>query len=257
MIIKDFQRTIRIETDFDNTATHHMQRDAELAHLAQDDELFEPILRLYSWKPFAISLGYQQSDEDIDKEVCEREGVDIIRRPTGGRAVYHSDELTYAVILRTEPSEGIYAVHNRISQFLLDSLQPLCGGQLALTSGRDSANIRDVYIEGAATNIACFASTSRHEITWNRKKVVGSAQRRFGNAVLQHGSILLGDEHLRLPEFLRINDAEKQKMSELLKRETATISDICGRKVSAEEVGRVFHPTHKTNEMLTPVSHPT
>ncbi len=212
-----------------------MERDAELALAARDDEAFTPILRLYSWKPYAISLGYQQSDDDIDMTACEREGVDIIRRPTGGRGVYHSDELTYAVILRAEPSEGIYAVHNRIAMLLLEGLQPLCDGKLALTSSRDTANIRDVYKEGLATNIACFASTSRHEITWNGKKVVGSAQRRFGNAVLQHGSILLGDEHLRLPELLKLSDDNKQKMKALLQRETATISDVCGRIVGVAE----------------------
>jgi lipoate-protein ligase A len=229
-----------IEEVFDRPGLYHMRRDEELVLRARDSENFQPVLRLYSWKPYAISLGYQQSDEEIDREACAREGVEVVRRPTGGRAVYHSEELTYAVILRHEPNEGIYAVHNRIAQMLLDALQPLCGGKLELTSKRSGEGIRNIYKDGLATNIACFASSARYEITYEGKKVVGSAQRRFGNAVLQHGSILLGNEHLRLGEFLRIPDEEKTKMKELLSRETATLSDICGRNVSIEEAAEEF-----------------
>jgi lipoate-protein ligase A len=259
-----------IEEAFDRPGSYHMRRDEELVLQARDSEDFQPVLRLYSWKPYAISLGYQQSDEEIDRVACAKEGVDVVRRPTGGRAVYHSEELTYAVILRHEPNEGIYAVHNRIAQMLLDSLQPLCGGKLELTSNRSDTGIRNVYKEGLATNIACFASSARYEITCEGKKVVGSAQRRFGNAVLQHGSILLGNEHLRLGEFLRIPDEEKTKMKELLRRESSALSDICGKQVSVSEAAEVMISSirkngyrempdtrnSKSDTRLTPVSHP-
>lgn len=167
-------------------------------------------------------------------------GIDVVRRPTGGRAVYHAEELTYAVIQRFEPSQGVYAVHNAIIELLVDALRPLTGGKLQLTSNEAGKTTREVYKEGLATNIACFASISRHEVTYEGKKVIGSAQRRFGNAVLQHGSILLGDEHLRLPEFLKIDDQAKTRMKELLKKETATLSEICRRGLTAEEVADVI-----------------
>jgi lipoate-protein ligase A len=98
------------------------------------------------------------------------------------------------------------------------------------------SSIREAYKPGTLTNIACFTSTARYEITWKGKKVVGSAQRRFGNAVLQHGSILLGEEHLRLPEFLKISDEEKLQMRKMLKTESATVSEICGKKISGKEI---------------------
>ncbi len=226
-----------------------MARDLELAEKLRDDPNVPNILRLYSWKPYCISHGYQQDDSTIDKDACEKAGVEIIRRPTGGRAVYHGEELTYAVIMRFEPGEGIYAVHNKIAESLLEMLQPICKNELELTNGRSpvgrtlsppvpTPSIREAYKPGTLTNIACFTSTARYEITWRGKKVVGSAQRRFGNAVLQHGSILLGEEHLRLPEFLNISDEEKLQMREMLKAESATVSEICRNKITAEEVAQ-------------------
>ena len=211
------------ETDLDRSGAYHMARDLELAERLRDDPAAPNVLRLYTWKPYAISLGYKQDESSIDREACDRAGVDVVRRPTGGRAVYHSEELTYAVIMRFEPGEGIYAVHNKIALALLDLLQPIADGKLELTSPRDTEPIREVYKPGTLTNIACFTSTARYEITLNGKKVVGSAQRRFGNAVLQHGSIPIGDEHLRLPEFLNISEEEKREMRKMLINESGTL----------------------------------
>ncbi len=92
-----------------------------------------------------------------------------------------------------------------------------------------------MYKAGSLTNAACFASSARHEVTYDGKKVIGSAQRRFGNVVLQHGSILLTDDHLRLPDFLALSDDQRTAMASLLRRETATLSDVFGRPITAEE----------------------
>ncbi len=219
---------------------YHMARDLELAEKLRDDPSVPNVLRLYSWKPYCISLGFQQDEMQIDTAACEVAGVDIIRRPTGGRAVYHAQELTYAVLMRFEPNEGIYAVHNKIAESLLYALQPLCNNELELTSSRNTTPIRESYKEGTLTNIACFTSTARYEITWRGKKVVGSAQRRFGNAVLQHGSILLGEEHLKLGEFLKISPEEKKEMRRTLQQETATVSQISDHQISPEDAAAEF-----------------
>ncbi len=226
------------EEAFDKDAAYQMSRDLECAETIRDNPDAPNVLRLYSWKPYAISLGYQQDETSIDKDACAKAGVDIIRRPTGGRAVYHSEELTYAVIMRFEPGEGIYAVHNKIAESLLELLQPFCDNKLELTSTSKTPSIREAYKPGTLTNIACFTSTARYEITYNGKKVVGSAQRRFGNAVLQHGSILLGGEHLNLPDFLNIPSEEKLEMRAMLEKETATISEICGRLVFPKDISK-------------------
>ena len=218
---------------------YHMARDLELAENLRDDPNAQNVFRLYSWKPSCISLGYQQDDSSINFDACKAAGVDVVRRPTGGRAVYHAHELTYAVIKRFEPGEGIYAVHNAIAESLLELLQPICNNELELMHC-DGRSIREAYTPGTLTNIACFTSTARYEISWHGKKVVGSAQRRFGNAVLQHGSILLSDEHLRLPEFLNITDSQQREMHAMLEAETATISQICGRQIAPEEMLAAF-----------------
>jgi lipoate-protein ligase A len=233
-----------IQTEFLRDGAYHMRRDEELVLEARENPDFSPILRLYSWQPYAISLGYQQKDDEIDMDAVRANGIDVVRRPTGGRAVYHAEELTYAVIQRFEPSQGVYAVHNAIIELLVDALRPLTGEKLQLTSNEAGKTTREVYKEGLATNIACFASISRHEVTYEGKKVIGSAQRRFGNAVLQHGSILLDKEHLRLPEFLKIDDEQKATMRSLLERESATLSEICGKKLTAEDVaGVIMNPS--------------
>src|SRR4051812_22219492 len=118
----------------DMPGAYHMERDLGLAEQLRDDPTALNVLRLYSWKPSCISLGYQQDESVIDLDACKESEVDVVRRPTGGRAVYHAEELTYAAIMRFEPGEGIYAVHNKIAESLLEVLQPLCNHELELIS---------------------------------------------------------------------------------------------------------------------------
>src|SRR3989441_13000855 len=86
----------RIEESFDLPGTYHMARDETLARERVDDPSLPNVLRLYSWQPAAVSIGYQQSMEAVDLIACRNAGIDVVRRPTGGRAVLHANELTYA-----------------------------------------------------------------------------------------------------------------------------------------------------------------
>ncbi len=224
----------RIEIELDQRGDYNMERDEALARELIEDCDAPNSLRLYSWKPWAISLGYQQSKAGIDVAACEAVGVDIVRRPTGGRAVLHANELTYAVAMRSSASDGISRIHNKIAESILLGLRQLGNGAaLTLTSGSDK--IREAYSEGTLTNLACFASTARHEVTYRGRKVMGSAQRRFGDVVLQHGSIPLGPEHLKLPDFLKLEDARRAAMQRLLSKETATLSEVFGRTIGVAE----------------------
>jgi lipoate-protein ligase A len=226
-------RNWRIEFDFDRTGAHHMERDETLAR-----DFPGNVLRLYTWSPPALSLGFQQKIEAVDRQSAEALGVDVVRRPTGGRAVLHWNELTYAVIHKSDASEGIYAVHKRIIGALLQSLSALGPKhtELSLTTGSSDSGFKEVYKPGTLTNAACFASSARHEVTWRGRKVIGSAQRRFGEVVLQHGSILLSNEHLKLPELLALTIDQRESMAALLLRETATLSDVFERTLSPDIV---------------------
>ncbi len=210
-----------------------MQRDESLARERIDRPELPNVLRLYSWQPPAISIGYQQKIETVDVDACREHGIDIVRRPTGGRAVLHKNELTYAVIMGAKPADGLYTVHNAIVTALvraIASLQPsIQPDVLGLTVTPRFGTSKSTL------PIACFASAARHEVTWREKKVIGSAQRRFGEVVLQHGSILLSKEHLLLPELLAVSSEEKAKMRHMLTNETATLSDVFGRPISIQE----------------------
>jgi lipoate-protein ligase A len=226
-----------IEEDFDQTGAHHMERDEALARERVENSSLPNVLRLYSWQPWAVSIGYQQSLDAVDLEACHAKGIDVVRRPTGGRAVLHANELTYAVIARAEPGSGIYAMHNKIIEALIESMAPL-GPQyelLKLTPRSTTKNFGETYSQGTLTNAACFMSSARHEVTYLGKKVIGSAQRRFGDVTLQHGSILLTEDHLLLSDLLVLSDLSRQTLAESLKRETTTLSDLFQRPISIEE----------------------
>jgi lipoate-protein ligase A len=225
-----------IEEDFDRTGAHltgsyHMGRDEQLARERVEDLALPSVLRLYSWQPSAVSVGYQQRVETVDLDACRVAGIDVVRRPTGGRAVLHANELTYAVITRAHPAEGLYAVHNQIVSALVAAISTIDGAERSLEVTPRPGKSDQKFSQP----LACFASAARHEVTWRGKKVIGSAQRRFGEVVLQHGSILLTKDHLQLPELLSLSDSDRIQMRETLERETATLADVFGRKISIPE----------------------
>lgn len=211
----------------------NMRRDEELAHTLPRDEA---VLRLYSWNPYAISLGYHQKEEGIDRERAAADGIEIVRRPTGGRAVLHSDELTYAAVFRVPDQTPIGAVHDEIVDLLLRGIRTLglTDGEAAVTepTGRHT---REEYTTDGPSRWACFASTSRHEATFEGKKFIGSAQRRFGNVVLQHGSILLSDDHARIADYLVGTRESKAVVRQRLLEQTTSLSAMFGSIISAEK----------------------
>jgi len=142
------------------------------------------VLRLYTWDRPTVSVGYAQVlDREVDLEACRRLGFAVVRRPTGGRAVLHQHELTYAVAFPKGllGPGGVQDDYRRISRGLVLGLRRL-GVAASLSRGS--------VARGPASGV-CFLGTSRFEVTVAGRKLVGSAQRRFRDAVLQHGSLLL------------------------------------------------------------------
>jgi lipoate-protein ligase A len=207
--------------------------------LAQD-LLFEPrlnTLRVYGWQPPAISIGHHQSIDEIDARSAQSAGIGVVRRPTGGRAILHANEVTYSVVM-TVRGKNILDVYNGISRALVRGLRTL-GVDAVLE--KNQPHFPSLYKSN--TSVACFASSARHEIKVAGKKLVGSAQRRFarsdgGEVVLQHGSILLGPEHKRIVEFLRIDEAQKELLRKELKEHTTDLREIAGGNVEWSAVAR-------------------
>ncbi len=196
----------------------------------------DPVLRLFRWKPWAISLGYNQPREELDEEACRADGIDIVRRPTGGRAILHAEELTYSVVMR-EGRRGVLQVYNEISAALVRGLA-LFGVDVSLQ--KSQPDFPEAYRH--PSSVPCFASSARYEIEWKGRKLVGSAQRRFAeggeDVVLQHGSILCGPAHRRLADYLASRDPEViRRVRRVLEERTADLAGITGGSVDLARLG--------------------
>jgi lipoyl(octanoyl) transferase len=194
------------------------------------------VVRVYGWTPRAISLGWHQNIEEIDETACAREGVDVVRRPTGGRAILHSDEVTYSVAM-IATQKSVLSVYQQISEALVYGLREL-GADVALE--KSQPHFPSLYRSPSA--VACFASVARYEIHIGGRKLVGSAQRRYARpdgreVVLQHGSILLGEDHKRMVDFLKgMRTDHRDRLKGELARQTIDLSTAMGRKIGFDEV---------------------
>ena len=144
-----------------------------------------PTIRFYGWNPPCLSLGYFQPFDVVDVDGCRALGVDVVRRPTGGRAILHDRELTYSVALPASvlgQDGGVLPSYYRLSLALQDGLRRL---GVPATVAPESAS------SSAAHGPVCFDRPSAHEILLHGRKLVGSAQMRRGSGLLQHGSILI------------------------------------------------------------------
>lgn len=146
----------------------------------------EGVVRFYGWAPPTVSFGRNEPAEGLfDLKAAEREGIAFVRRPTGGRAVLHDDELTYAVVCPLRAFGGLRMAYHRINEGLLEGLRRLgVSVQLAEPSTR-----------ALPPNAGpCFRDPAAGEVTAEGRKLIGSAQTRIGTALLQHGSLLLGGD---------------------------------------------------------------
>lgn len=193
-----------------------------------------PMLRFYGWKPYAVSLGANQSENEIDKELCRKYGYDIVRRPTGGRAVLHSNEITYSVVLNLNDLLEVHNLYHKIHLFLIEIFEKI--GCKDLTFNKTSTDLRNYY-KKSSDSVSCFASSARYEIMHQGKKVVGSAQRVLKNTLIQHGSILLDEGYENIADVIAVKSfEERQKFKEYILAHTSTLSKSAGRKITFEEV---------------------
>jgi len=200
-----------------------------------------PTVRIYGWSPAAVSIGYtQRAQRVIDIRKCARRSIPVVRRLTGGRAVLHHREVTYSVIagrLQWGPSASVMAIYRRIGLALAAALRTL-GIDAELVRPRPG---RPVSPRRSGNAHPCFSSAGRYEIMVKGKKVVGSAQRWLEGAVLQHGSVLLGEEHSRLAELLPGEPGTAgSRAARLLAAKTVSLSTLLSRPVSYGEVAEAL-----------------
>ena len=191
-----------------------------------------PTVRLYGWSEPAITIGYSQKmEQELDVVKCQERGIPVVRRPTGGRALLHHRELTYAVVAPVSLApfnRGLKETFSRISEALLAGLQGL-GVQGEINTRKQRSE--------SARSPACFASLNHCEITVNGKKLVGSAQKRTSKAFLQHGSLIIEADHELFTSLLKFDDEnERQATQQHLEQSTISLNQISHQKLSFETI---------------------
>ena len=204
-----------------------------LEHIGRGDS--GPTLRLYAWDPPCLSLGHAQPFSDVDMARLKERGWQVVRRATGGRAILHTDELTYSV---TAPNDEpriagtVLESYNRLAQALLLAVKEL---QLPV-------EMKEGKIEnGSMPNPVCFEVPSTYEITVGGKKLIGSAQARKKEGVLQHGSLPLTGDLTRICQALVFeNEPARERASSRLLERATTVESALGHKVRWETAAQAF-----------------
>ncbi len=207
--------------------------EAILEHVTRGEA--PPTLRLYSWKPPCLSLGRSQPFSDVDHATLQANRWDVVRRATGGRAILHTDEITYSIIA---PNSNPH-----VSGSLLESYHHLAQGLLAaLKLLGANVQMNEEKLDAAAQhNPVCFETPSTYEITVNGRKLIGSAQARQKGGVLQHGSLPLTGNLARITEALSFPDAEsRQHAAEKLLARASTLESALGRTVAWGAASKAF-----------------
>lgn len=212
------------------SAEFNMALDEALLY-SSSQKLSPPTLRLYSWQPPAISIGYAQKFADVDREALSHNNWGIVRRPTGGKAILHIDELTYSITAPLdEPmmAGSLLDSYRRISAALQRSLELL---GVATAADQQYPNLSGQK----STDAVCFKTPSNFEITWNGKKLIGSAQARKAGGVLQHGSIPLFGDLSRITKGLNYASQKDRELAAQQTRERAvSLEEAAGHPITWE-----------------------
>jgi lipoate-protein ligase A len=205
----------RLVDDLDRTIDAAGQMAADEALLDAVADGATPALRLYRWSPPAISLGHFQPDDDVDRDACERLGVEVVRRPTGGQGLLHGSDLTYAVVMPRPAGAdgGVDAVYGLLAGALIAGLAGV---------GVDATIARH---DGPAGPV-CFAGQQGADLRVGDRKLCGSAQVRRRGAVLQHGSILLSRLPFDETDLLRSRPGAPPVTREQLRDATVTLDEL-------------------------------
>lgn len=202
---------------FHDGPTNMAVDEAMLFHHSLGDT--PPTLRFYGWKPPALTVGrYQDLESGVNLDACSRHGIDLVRRPTGGRAVLHDDEVTFSVVVRESILPGsVLETCRIIGNGLLQGLR-LLGVDASIHSARTSQG----------DSPACFDAPSSYEITSGGRKLVGSAQCRQRGCILQHGSIPLRFDNRLVADLLTPPGHNPTVLAGVLSRRAADLSRSLG-----------------------------
>lgn len=237
----------RLIRDSYHTGFMNMAID-EAIMIAHREGLVPPTIRFYQWSPPAVSLGYfQDLKKEINVDVCQDMGIGIVRRPTGGKAVLHDKELTYSFIIKEN--------HPVVNVSILETYKKISGGMIRglsyLGITAELVPLREKFkseslpkgekseIHHSDFKSICFSVPSQYEVQVEGKKIVGSAQVRKREIVLQHGSLLI---ELDRDKLFSVFNFPSAKIREKLKTgfKATSLEEILKRKVNFSELSEIL-----------------
>ena len=210
-----------IDTGFNDAFTNMAIDEAILQHCQI------PTLRVYSWNPKAVSIGYNQNlEKEINIEKCRELNIDIVRRITGGKAVFHDKEMTYSFIL----PEKLNLLSNEINESY-----KIIANALVIALKRLGIHSEIKKVPERIDTPICFNSSNWYELTINNKKISGSAQRRFNGKVLQHGSLLIDFDYNKNDSIFNSNN-NFDNIENLKNRITSLKNESKNKKISHNDL---------------------
>ena len=219
------------------------ERAAAAKNMAIDEAVFRknicgespPTLRFYGWRSPALSIGYfQDYRKEVDDEACRKFGVEVVRRPTGGKAVLHERELTYAVVAGADTGlfpPDILKTYLVIGRCLAEGL---AGVGIRAEMKEDGQRPPD-----GALPSACFSFPSRYELLVEGRKICGSAQMRSQGAFLQHGSLLTAFDPLRTCEVM-LPHRRLEEEADRLRNAVTSVGEQAGPALDEEGLRRAL-----------------
>jgi len=215
------------------SGAENMARDTALLERAA--RTGETVLSVYSWGEPTLSFGrHQPAVGRYDRARILAAGMGVVRRPTGGRAILHDREVTYSVTSPMAGAGSLRSAYARINSLLVDALS-----RLGVTASLAPAASSRAHAPSA---IPCFETPSEGELIANGRKLVGSAQWRDENALLQHGSILVEDDQSSLASLAATTEAQGEMSP------PATLARLMGRSPAVAEVAEAMFDAVKSIE---------
>jgi lipoate-protein ligase A len=190
--------------------------------------------RFYAWHPYAVTVGYNQDISGIDALKCRNAGIDVVRRPTGGRAVFHAEEFTYSFFTESAVQNSeLYRMVHEVIQLALESLG-IDAGFCRSTLSRQQAG-------PASGAVSCFTASARYELQVEGRKLVGSAQRRSRNVLLQHGSLPLSSRHKELCRLIALPEGDAfEEIRDEMEKKTTSLEEILGHIPEYEQLSALM-----------------